>query len=133
MQINTQRENKTVEYIILLKYGLELCITQLIVVDFFSSFFATQFHPYPLVVVCPAECNILARFLFSPSFAYTYPQSNKDYIRLPIFPFPSGNIYAPCVEQSSSSSLPLSLRRTGQRGEGSGFSAVYHQSYHSGW
>lgn len=133
MQINTQRENKTVECNILLRYGLEMCITQLSYSFRFCSFFKISLQGN--FVLTPLWWYVLlsAMFLFSSSFVYVYPQSKKDYIYLQIFPFPSGNIYAPCVMQSSSSSLLLNLQRTGQKGEGSRFSAVYHQSYHSGW
>lgn len=144
MQINTQRENKTVEYNILLRYGLELCITQLcysfrfLVFGFFFFVVVLKFLCKAISFLPPLWWYVLlsAIFLqcscFPPSFAYIYPQSNKDCICLQVFPFPSENIYAPCAEQSSSSSLPPSLQRTGQRGEGSGFSALSHQSYHSG-
>lgn len=89
MQINTQRENKTMEYNTLLRYGLDLRTTKLSCgFRIFSSFFPAQFHSYPLVVVCPAECNILAKFLFSPSVANIYPQSNKDIYLSTNFHFP---------------------------------------------
>jgi len=44
----------------------------------FLKFLSSTISFHPLVKVCPAECNILAKSVFSPSLAHIYPQSKKD-------------------------------------------------------
>lgn len=54
----------------------------------FLSCFPGSFLP-PCGCKCPAECNTLAKFLFSSSLVHIYPQTNKD-------TYLSTNLYVPC-------------------------------------
>lgn len=105
--------------------------TFLVVSEFFQVSFQHNFILTPLWWYVLLSAIFLQSSCFPLHLLIYIIRVTRIYICLWIFTFPAGNVYAPCIEQSSSSSLPLSLQRTGQR-KGSRVSAVYHQYYHSG-